>query len=321
MIQDTLIVEKSGVRLDKFLAEKFNDISRSQLQKHIKSGNILVNGEIISPNYRLTENDEIEVEIDEEIVSDSCLEPQNIPINVVHEDDDIIVINKPAGLTVHPGVGNRNNTLANALAYHFKTLSDVNGPTRPGIVHRLDQDTSGILVVAKNNYSHNKLAEQFSTRKVKKMYYGITWGKWKTRTGMIDEPITRKRSDPTTYQVNAIGKEARTKFQILEETEYFSILNYFPKTGRTHQIRVHSAYHGHPILGDEKYGGGKSKIKGYIPEISKKMEILFQSITRHILHAQKITFTHPKSNVEVTFTAELPEDIQIVLEKINLLNV
>lgn len=321
MIHDILIVKKSGVRLDKFLAEKYSDISRSQLQKHIKNGNVLVNGEGKISNYRLGEMDEVKVDIDEEIVNETYLEPQNIPVNIIYEDESIVVVNKPAGMTVHPGVGNRENTLANALAYHFNKLSDINGPSRPGIVHRLDQDTSGVLVIAKDNYSHNKLAEQFSSRKVKKVYYGITWGKWKTMKGAIDEPLGRKRSDPTTYQVNIIGKDAQTNYQILEETEYFSILNYFPKTGRTHQIRAHSAHVGHPIIGDEKYGGGRSKISGYIPEISKKMDILFKSVNRHLLHALQITFTHPKTNTGVTYSADLPEDIQDAVSKIKTLNI
>ena len=155
-----------------------------------------------------------------------------------------------------------------------------------------------------------KLAEQFSERIVKKMYYGITWGKWKTELGMINEPIARKRSDPTTYNVNIDGKEAYTEYRVIGNSEYFSFVNYFPKTGRTHQIRVHSAFMGNPIIGDEKYGGGNSKIKGYIPEIIKKMNTLFTNVNRHILHAQKISFIHPRNKSEVSFKAELPNDIQ-----------
>ena len=321
MKSDTLIVKESGVRLDKYLAEKVNDISRSQLQKHIKNGGILVNGDIKPTNYRLSENDEIQINISEEIVDESYIEPENIPINIIFEDDDLIVINKQAGLTVHPGVGNRNGTLANALAHHFKELSDINGPTRPGIVHRLDKDTSGVIVITKNNYSHMKLAEQFSKRMVKKMYYGITWGKWKTESGIINEPIARKRSDPTTYIVNIDGKVANTEYRVIGNSEYFSFVNYFPKTGRTHQIRVHSAFMGNPIIGDEKYGGGNSKIKGYIPEIIKKMNTLFTNVNRHILHAQKISFIHPRNKSEVSFNAELPNDIQNIIESIKSFNV
>ena len=321
MKSETLIVKESGIRLDKYLAEKVDDISRSQLQKHIKNGEVLVNGQLISTNYRLCENDKIQINISEEMVDESHIESQNIPIDIIFEDDDIIVINKHAGLTVHPGIGNRDGTLANALAHHFKELSDVNGPKRPGIVHRLDKDTSGIIVIAKNNYSHMKLAEQFSERMVKKMYYGITWGKWKIELGMINEPIARKRSDPTTYNVNIDGKEAYTEYRVIGNSEYFSFVNYFPKTGRTHQIRVHSAFMGNPIIGDEKYGGGNSKIKGYIPEIVKKMNTLFTNVNRHILHAQKISFIHPRTKSKVSFKAELPIDIQNLIDSIKSLNV
>jgi 23S rRNA pseudouridine1911/1915/1917 synthase len=318
---ETLIVKESRIRLDKYLAEKVNDISRSQLQKHIKNGGVLVNGEIKPTNYRLSENDEIQINILEEIVDESFIEPQSIPVKIIFEDDEIIVINKQAGLTVHPGVGNRDGTLANALAHHFKELSDINGPTRPGIVHRLDKDTSGIIVIAKNNFSHMKLAEQFSERMVKKMYYGITWGKWKTISGMINEPIARKRSNPKTYNVNIDGKVANTEYRVIGNSKYFSFVNYFPKTGRTHQIRVHSAFMGNPIIGDEKYGGVNSKIKGYIPEIIKKMNTLFTNVNRHILHAQKISFIHPRNKSKVSFKADLPSDIQKIIDSIKSLNV
>jgi len=321
LINETLIVNESGIRLDKYLAEKFDDISRSQLQKHIKNNDILVNGVLQSPKYIVSENDKIIVNISRDIVENYNIEAQEIPLNIVFEDDDIIIVNKPAGLAVHPGVGKPNGTLVNSLAYHFKNLSDVNGPLRPGIVHRLDMDTSGIIIVAKNNTSHMKLAEQFSSRKVKKMYMGITWGKWKSMDGLIDEPIGRKKNDPTTFQVNKNGKAARTNYKILRETEYFSFVNYFPKSGRTHQLRVHSAFMGHPIIGDDKYGGGEVKIKGYIPEVSKKMRTVLKSVNRHILHAQSITFTHPATGKEISFDTELPDDIQNVIEKIESLNV
>ena len=320
MKNEILLVDESGVRLDKYLAERFKDISRSQLQKHVRSGDILVNGEVKPVNYRLNINDKIELDIDSEESAETHIEPQNIPLNIIFEDEDIIVVNKPAGLTVHPGVGNRDRTLANALAYHFSNLSDLNGPLRPGIVHRLDQGTSGIIVVAKNNSAHIRLAEQFSERTVDKIYYGITWGKWSKASGIISGAMARKRRDPTMYQVDMSGKKAETGFKVLKETGYFSIMNFFPKTGRTHQIRVHSAFKGHPILGDEKYGGGKSRIKGYIPEITKKMDDIFKHIDRHLLHAQKIKFNHPKSGLEISFSSDLPVDIQNIVAAIDKLN-
>ena len=321
MKNDILIVDKSGIRLDKFLADTISELSRSQIQKYIKSGEIKVNGEIQPAKYRLNINDKIQIDISEEISDNDFVEPQNIPIEIIFEDDDIIVINKSAGLTVHPGTGNKDGTLANALAFHFKELSDINGHIRPGIVHRLDKDTSGLIIVAKTNYAHMKLAEQFANRIVKKVYFGITWGHWKEQTGLIDQPIARKRTDTTAFIVNVSGKEAQTNYQVIKESQYFSHVNYFPKTGRTHQIRVHSAYSGNPIIGDVKYGGGVSRIKGYIPEIIKKMESLFKIVQRHILHAQKISFVHPRNEKMINFEADIPDDIQNIINKIESLNV
>ena len=321
MKNDILIVDKSGIRLDKFLADNTDEHSRTQLQKYIKNGNVTVNGEIKPVNYRLNIDDKIQIDILDEIPENDFVEPQEIPIDIVFEDDDIIVINKQAGMTVHPGTGNKDGTLANALAFHCKQLSDINGPIRPGIVHRLDKDTSGIIIVVKTNFAHMKLAEQFANRLVKKVYYGITWGNWKEQAGLIDQPIARKRTDPTSFIVNVAGKKAQTNYQIIKETQYFSHVNYSPKTGRTHQIRVHSAFIGNPIIGDVKYGGGLSRIKGYIPEITKKMEMLFKIVKRHILHAQKISFAHPRSEREMSFEAILPDDILDVINKIDSLNV
>ncbi len=321
MKNDILIVDKSGIRLDKFLADNTDEFSRTQLQKYIKNGNVTVNGEIKPVNYRLNLDDEIQIDIHDEIPTGDFVEPQDIPIDIIFEDDELIIINKQAGMTVHPGTGNINGTLANAISFHCKQLSDINGPIRPGIVHRLDKDTSGIIIIAKTNYAHMKLAEQFANRLVKKVYYGITWGTWKEQEGLIDQPIARKRNDPTSFNVNITGKEAQTKYQIIKKSQYFSNVNYFPKTGRTHQIRVHSEFIGNPIIGDTKYGGGLSRIKGYIPEISKKMEMLFKLVQRHILHAQKISFIHPCSKKEMNFKSDLPDDIQNIINTIDTLNV
>ena len=193
MKNDILFVDKFGIRLDKFLAENIIEFSRTQLQKYIKNGYVTVNGEIKPVNYHLNIDDKIQIDISDEIYGSDFVKPQNIPVNIIFEDNDIIVINKKAGMTVHPGTGIKDGTLANALAFHYQQLSDVNGPTRPGIVHRLDKNTSGIIIVAKSNYAHMKIAEQFSNRLVKKVYYGVTWGSWKEKVGLIDQPIGRKK--------------------------------------------------------------------------------------------------------------------------------
>ncbi|MCJ7801719.1 MAG: RluA family pseudouridine synthase, partial [Candidatus Marinimicrobia bacterium] len=205
-----------------------NEISRTQLQKYIKNGDVTVNDEIKPVNYRLNIGDKIQIDIHDEIYDIDFVEPQNIPLDIIFEDDEIIVINKQSGMTVHPGTGNKSGTLANALAFHCKQLSDLNGAIRPGIVHRLDKDTSGLIIAAKTNFAHMKLAEQFSNRLVKKVYYGITWGSWKVKEGVIDQPIGRKRTDPTSFIVNVSGKEAQTKYKIIKESQYFSNVNYFP---------------------------------------------------------------------------------------------
>lgn len=297
------------------------DYSRTQIQKYILSGYILVDGKPQPVSFKLHGGEQIEINIEEEIITDDKIIPQNIPLDIIYEDNEIVLVNKPAGMVVHPGSGNPDGTLANALAYHFSELSDVNSPLRPGIVHRLDMDTSGIIVVAKTNFAHIKIAEQFEKRLVKKMYYGITWGNWKKPDGMINQPVARKRTDPTTYVVNVSGRVALTEYKVVKETQYFSIVNFSPKTGRTHQIRVHASFAGHSIFSDEKYGGGSAKIKGYIPEISKKMKILLKTISRHALHAKSLTITHPKTGEAMTFEAPLAADIVETVEKIEQLNV
>ena len=321
MKNDTIIVKEAGLRLDKFLADRLTEYSRSQIQKYIKDGSITVNSDEKSPNYRINTKDIIRLTIPENIIIPEYIEPQNIKLDIIYEDDDLIVIDKPSGMTVHPGTGNPTDTLANALAYHYKKLSNINGPIRPGIVHRLDKDTSGIIVVAKTNFAHNGLAEQFTKRVVKKVYFGITWGNWKKSNGVVDQPIKRKRNDATSFAVNINGKKAITEYKIIKSAQYFSYVNFFPKTGRTHQIRVHSAFMNYPLLGDEKYGGGIKYGKGFTPEISKKIKALFEIVNGHILHAQELFFIHPRSNKKVTFRVDLPPDIEKIINEIKILNV
>ena len=174
--------------------------------------------------------------------------------------------NKSSGIIVHPGIGVNSGTVANGLAYHFQKLSNINGDLRPGIVHRLDKDTSGVMVIAKTNSAHVFLADQFKERKVKKKYSGLTWGIWGNESGEINEPLSRDKKDPTKYSINANGKNSITKFEVKKIFRHSSLVSFFPLTGRTHQIRIHCSHHGHPIFGDEKYGGGISRSKGFIPE-------------------------------------------------------
>jgi 23S rRNA pseudouridine1911/1915/1917 synthase len=310
----TLVVETDGIRLDKYISGHFREISRSHVQKSIKSGNVLVNKEIKPAKYMVKIGDIIVINSFEIEQIPEKIEPREIEFGVIHEDDHIIVVNKPPKLTVHPGAGNFDGTLVHGLVYHYQQLSDTNGKLRPGIVHRLDRDTSGVMIVAKTNQAHYLLAEQFENRSVRKKYVGITWGKWIKSTGTFDQSITRQKSDPTKYTVGEKGRNAKTDYQILEQLEHVAKVLFTPQTGRTHQIRVHSSAAKHPIFGDNKYGGGKSRCRGFKSEISKELTKLIIQIDRHALHSWRIFFQHPDTQQDMMFEAPIPADMLGVLE-------
>lgn len=315
MTEKTFTSEIDGIRLDQFLTDKLEKLSRTRVKQLILDGLVTVNQQKTKPGYRVDSSDEIQVRIPTETTSIDSIEPENIPLDILFEDESIIAINKPPGLVVHPGAGRQTGTLANALMHHFTQLSDVNGPLRPGIVHRLDMDTSGVMVIAKNNDAHQHLAKQFEQRIVKKQYAGITWGEWKEPSGTIDQAIRRNPSDPTSYTINKNGREAVTIYKVQQSFPYLSLVHFFPKTGRTHQIRVHSAGQGHPIFGDEKYSGGLSRVKGFIPEISKKLTQMLKSLQRHALHASQLEIIHPVTNDACVFTSPLPNDMKTIITK------
>ena len=258
----------AGLRLDRFLASNISDHSRSRIQTWIRSGCVLVNGTQRKTGYALELNDEIQVDPPEEEPSLHVLHPEPMDLDILYEDEQIVVINKPAGLVIHPGVGNSTGTLVHGLLYHFQALSDLNGAVRPGIVHRLDRDTSGIILIAKTNQAHVHLADQFQNREVKKEYSGLTWGIWPETEGEINKPIGRRKKDPTTYCVSGEGKPSFTRFEVEKQLRHLALVSFFPKTGRTHQIRVHAAHMGFPIFGDETYGGGLAKTRGFLPEFT-----------------------------------------------------
>tara|TARA_B100000315_G_scaffold55111_1_gene49285 strand:+ start:473 stop:1438 length:966 start_codon:yes stop_codon:yes gene_type:complete len=313
--------ENENIRLDQFLSSELQDFSRTHIQKLIKMGFVLVNGTIRKPGFRLFGGENIKVELPDENPAPEILKPENIPLKIVFEDDVIVVLDKPAGLVVHPGAGIKEGTLVNGLVYYFKSLSNISGSPKPGIVHRLDKDTSGLILVAKTNSAHLHLANQFETRSVVKKYMGITWGEWKPISGKIEEPITRKRSDRTSFTVSTSGRSARTDYEVVEAMRYLSLVRFFPRTGRTHQIRVHSAFHGNPIFSDEKYNGGLNRIKGFLPEISKKLKTMLNSIGRQALHAYELSITHPTTEEQLQFEAPLPEDFTNLIEDMKELNV
>lgn len=314
----TLIVPNSiNMRLDKYLSENLDQLSRSKIQNLINDGKVMINGEQEKSSYRLNGNESIVVYLDEDETLINNHVAQEIPLTIIHEDDDILIIDKQAGLVVHPGTGMNDNTLLNGLLYYTSSLSDINGPSRLGIVHRLDKDTSGIMVVAKTNSAHKYIAEQFEKRNIIKTYKSLTWGIWEMTEGSIDSPIKRKRSDPTVFTVDKMGRNAFTSYKVENSWRYISKVQFKPKTGRTHQIRVHSSFMGHPIISDNKYGGGENRVKGFLPEVSKELKTILQIFNRQALHAYSIEFIHPKTKDNVKYISPLPSDFSDAIAMLN----
>lgn len=286
-------IESDGVRIDKYLSFIFPKTSRSYIQKAIESGNVSVNGVTVSKNYKLKSDDKVEY-LPLEPVS-LTVEPQNIPLDIVYEDDDLLVVNKPKGMVVHPAPGNYENTLVNALMYHCKdSLSGINGVLRPGIVHRIDKNTSGLLIVAKNDFAHKGLAEQIKEHSFTREYRAICIGHLKQEEGTVVAPIGRSASDRKKMAVtDKNSKNAVTHYKVLEQLNGYDYLRLRLETGRTHQIRVHMAYLGHPLAGDDVYG--------------KPRNVEEQRLCGQCLHAGLIGFVHPRSGEYVEFSTELPE--------------
>lgn len=290
--------ETSGVRIDKWLSENIDELSRASVQKLLKEGNILINSGAVNKNYKLRKNDVIDINIPDPVILDVL--PQDIPIDIVYEDDDLLVVNKPKGMVVHPAAGNYENTLVNALLYHCKgRLSGINGVIRPGIVHRIDKYTSGLLIVAKNDNAHKHLAEQIKSHSFTREYCGIVCGRIKDHENTINAPIGRHKYDRKKMTVtDKNSKNAVTHYKVLKVFEKYTLLKFKLETGRTHQIRVHMSYIGHPILGDDVYGKA------------------FKGIDGQCLHAKKIGFIHPSTGKYMEFDSELPEYFEKVLKKV-----
>lgn len=281
----------AGERLDKFVSSSLSDITRSFVQKLIDKKNISVNSNYKSCNYKIRYNDIIEVNIPSPEIIKTL--PENIPLNIIYEDDDLLVVNKPKGMVVHPAVGNFTGTLVNALLYHCgDTLSGINGEIRPGIVHRIDKDTSGLLIVAKNDYAHNKLALQIKEHSFNREYEAVVYGNIKNQEGIIDAPIGRNPADRKKMAVTSkASKNAITHYRVLNRYNGFTYIKLKLETGRTHQIRVHMAYIGHPVAGDILYGPKK----------------VIKSLNGQCLHARLIGFIHPRSGKYIEFETELPD--------------
>ncbi|HEX6718866.1 MAG TPA: RluA family pseudouridine synthase [Pyrinomonadaceae bacterium] len=293
-----------GVRLDAYLASQIEGWSRARLQRLIENEDVLVNGKPSKPSYKLREHDEIEVELIAPAAD--VFTPENMPINIVYEDDTLVVVNKPAGMVVHPAAGAPSGTLANALAYHFQQLPG--SGIRPGIVHRLDRDTSGLLVVAKTEAALENLSDQFRDRTVYKSYVALVHGRVLSSSGKIDQPLARDPSNRTRMGVVRAGRNALTLYRVRHSYERFTLLDVELKTGRTHQIRVHLAWIKHPVVGDETYGGGRDNTI-QDPQIRARV----RNLNRHFLHAEKLAFKHPATGERVMFESPLPEDLSGVL--------
>ncbi len=292
--------EHAGHRLDAFLASRIEGWSRARLQKLIENEDVLVNGKVAKPSYKLREHDEIEVDL---IAPPADLfTPENIPLEIVYEDETLVVVNKPAGLVVHPASGTPSGTLANAFAYHFQQLPG--REVRPGIVHRLDRDTSGLLVVAKTESALENLSDQFRDRTVFKSYVALVHGRMSADSGKIDQPLARDRSNRTRMAVVRGGRNALTLYRVRQGFDRFTLLDVELKTGRTHQIRVHLAWLKHPVVGDETYGGGRDNT---IQDPQLRARI--RHLKRHFLHAEKLGFRHPTTNEFVKFECPPPADL------------
>lgn len=303
----SVTAEEAGERLDTFLAARISDWSRARLQRLIEDADVLVNGRTTKASYKVRANDELEIELTSLPVAH--FEPENIPIDIVYEDDEVIVVNKPAGMVVHPAAGNLSGTLANALAFHFNQLSKAGGPARPGIVHRLDKGTSGLLVVAKTETTHENLANQFRAREVFKSYVALVHGQLARERGEIDQPIARDPRNRTRMAIVRGGRPALSVYRIREAFDRFTSLDVELKTGRTHQIRVHLAWMKHPVVGDEVYGGGRDKTVS-----DPQVRGAIAKLNRQFLHAHELGFHHPRTNQELRFTAPLPTELLHVLE-------
>ena len=287
-----------GARLDLFLAEKYPDLSRSRIQGIISDRLLTVNQKIEKPSYRIRSGDRIEFKMPEPTPLEA--EPEQIPLEVLYEDLDLVVLNKPQGMVVHPAEGNYSGTLVNALLFHCRDLSGINGRLRPGIVHRIDKDTSGVLVVAKTDFAHQGLAEQIKRHSVARVYTALVRGNLADERGTVDAPIGRHPVDRKRMAVVHGGRRAVTHYQVLKRFRGYDLIEARLETGRTHQIRVHMAYIGHPLVGDSRYGPADNKL----------------GLKGQALHATTLGFVHPRTGDYIEFSASLPKRMELALRRL-----
>ncbi len=310
------------LRIDKFLMNRLESVSRNRLQSAIKAGAVSVNDKNVKPNYRIRPNDVIKVILPKGSDNPDHIIPEDIPLDIVYEDDHIMVINKAAGLVVHPGTGNQTGTLVNALAHHFKEhvlpVMPSNSPDRPGLVHRLDKDTTGLMVIAKTEPAMTHLAKQFFDHSIERSYHSIVWSGFDKEEGTIEGHIGRhptERLKMHVFEEGEEGKHAVSHYRVIHDYYYVSLIECRLETGRTHQIRVHMNHIGHPVFNDDRYGGDRIRKGTVYSKYKRFVENCFDLCPRQALHAKSLGFVHPHTGEQMQFSSELPEDISAALEK------
>ncbi|MFC1492417.1 RluA family pseudouridine synthase [candidate division KSB1 bacterium] len=299
-------------RIDSYLAANFPELSRSQIKYLISDGMIQSNGTPVKPSTKVHPGDFLSVILPEPV--ESTIKAENIPLDIIYQDEDIAVVNKPVDMMVHPAGNMYSGTLVNALLYHIDNLSGINGVLKPGIVHRLDMDTSGVIVIAKNDQSHRHLQEQFEYRTMQKTYLAVIWGCPDKKEGEIDKAIKRSKRNRQKMISGEHGKESLTLYKVIEVFRFLSLLEVYPRSGRTHQIRTHMASIGHPVFGDNMYRGRDQRLDGLTSKDRQSAEKLLSSFPRQALHAQQIVLFHPSTEEEMVFSAPLPEDMENLLK-------
>jgi 23S rRNA pseudouridine1911/1915/1917 synthase len=310
------------IRIDKYITQFVENASRTKVQKSINLGNVIVNGNYIKSNYIVKPFDEIEIELP--VPEKQDVLPEDIPLEITFEDDYLMIINKPAGMVTHPAYKNYSGTLVNAIMYYSMqkkdSLSNLNGFERAGIVHRLDKDTSGLIVIAKDEVTHRKLSDQFFKHTIVREYNALIWGKLQKKTGIIEKKLGRDKRDRKKVAVipddEDYGKIAITTYEVLMEYEILSLVKMVLKTGRTHQIRVHLSSIGHPVFGDETYGGREPHSVNLTSKIKSQIKNLLEIMPRQALHAKVLGFIHPITKEKLYFESELPDDMKNVIEKL-----
>lgn len=311
------------IRLDKYLIDRLSNKTRNRVQNAIRAGGILVDDKAVKPNYKVKPGNRISMVFPRSVAEDYRIVAQQIPLNIAYEDEDVIIVNKPLGMAVHPGVGIPNGTLVNAIAWHLKDLVDViplgtNDYTRAGIVHRIDKDTTGLMVVAKNDYTLTNLASQFFYHTIERRYWALVWGDMEEDSGTIVANIGRNPNDRRLFMVfpeGEEGKHAVTHWKVLERFYYVTLVECRLETGRTHQIRVHMKSIGHTLFGDVRYGGNQI-LKGTIhAKYRQFVENNLEILPRQALHAKVLGFTHPRTGERLSFESDLPEDMQLVIDR------